>query len=288
MIRKITFARDGLTLVGDLFTPEGFEETDRYQAVIVQGSFSSVKEQMPHTYAEKFAAQGFVALAFDYAHYGESDGTPRQFESGADKLSDLEAAVTYLLDLPFVSSVGMLGICSSASNAAYLAADDPRVEAVATVAGMLPDPELFTMMLGGEEAVAARRRQAADAQAKYAATGESTLVLAYSETDPTASSYIPVDGAFDYYTNTARGNVAQYINAVDVASYDQQLDLDPIAQAPSITTPRWSSTPTRVPSPSRPQSCTRPLRARRNSCGPTGATTTTTTRPRRSTTLSRT
>jgi len=73
--RKITFDRDGLTLVGNLFTPEGFDETGRYQAVIVQGSFTSVKEQMAGTYAEKFAKQGFVTLSFDYAHYGESAGS---------------------------------------------------------------------------------------------------------------------------------------------------------------------------------------------------------------------
>ena len=69
---KITFGRDGLSLVGDLFTPDDFDENGHYDAVIVQGSFTSVKEQMSGTYAEKFAQQGFVALAFDYAHYGES------------------------------------------------------------------------------------------------------------------------------------------------------------------------------------------------------------------------
>ena len=50
--------------MGDPFTPDGFEENDSYPAVIVQGSFTSVKEQMPGTYAQKFADQGFVALAF--------------------------------------------------------------------------------------------------------------------------------------------------------------------------------------------------------------------------------
>jgi len=64
--RKIDFDRDGLTLVGNLFTPEGFDETSNYQAVIVEGSFTSVKELMAGTYARKFAEQGFVALAFGY------------------------------------------------------------------------------------------------------------------------------------------------------------------------------------------------------------------------------
>src|SRR4051794_27862636 len=89
MPRKINFMRDDLTLVGDLFTPEGFDEEGNYDAVIVEGSFTSVKEQMPATYAQRFADQGFVALAFDYSHYGESAGEPRQLESPAEKLRDL-------------------------------------------------------------------------------------------------------------------------------------------------------------------------------------------------------
>jgi hypothetical protein len=128
--RTINFDRDGVALVGDLFTPAGFDESGNYPAVIVQGSFTSVKEQMAGTYAEKFAEQGFVTLTFDYSHYGQSEGLPRQFESPAEKLADLQAAVTYLLDLPYVDAVGMVGVCTSASalsgcNSASLPVDVP-------------------------------------------------------------------------------------------------------------------------------------------------------------------
>lgn len=50
MKRKITFKRDELTLVGNLFTPENFDEKSHYKAIIVQGSATSVKEQMPELY----------------------------------------------------------------------------------------------------------------------------------------------------------------------------------------------------------------------------------------------
>src|SRR3954452_23900781 len=146
MKHKINFTRDGLSLVGNLFTPEGFDENGHYQAVIVEGSFSSVKEQMPGTYAQKFAEQGFVALAFDYGHYGESAGEPRQLESPAEKLGDIQAAVSYLSELPYVQAVGMVGVCTSASHAAYLGAADPRVKALATVAAFLPGPALYALM----------------------------------------------------------------------------------------------------------------------------------------------
>ncbi len=234
--RKIKFVRDDLTLVGDLFTPEGFDETGQYQAVIVQGSFSSVKELMPGTYAQKFADQGFVALAFDYAHYGESAGEPRQLESPAEKLKDLQAAVTYLTALPYVQAVGMVGVCTSAGNAAYLGAAEPRLKALATVAAFLPSPATFTMLYGGDEGVAARKAHAAASRGKYEQTGEVDLVPAYSETDQSAINYGPA-GSYDYYLNESRANIPAYRNETALMSLTEFLEFDPVSQAPAITAP---------------------------------------------------
>ncbi|WP_307027910.1 alpha/beta hydrolase [Arthrobacter globiformis] len=195
MKRKITFDRDGLTLAGNLFTPENFDENGCYKAVIVEGSFTSVKEQMAGTYAEKFAEQGFVALSFDYAHYGESEGTPRQLEVPAEKLSDLQAAVSYLTGLPYVETVGMVGVCTSANNATYLAGQDSRVKGLATIAGFLVNEDVFTATYG-EDGMATRREQAAAAKKKYDETGAATTNTVYSETDKDAANDIPIEGGF--------------------------------------------------------------------------------------------
>jgi uncharacterized protein len=233
--RKINFNRDGLTLVGNLFTPERFDENAHYKAVIVEGSFSSVKEQMPGTYAQKFADQGFVTLAFDYSHYGESAGEPRQLESPAEKLSDLEAAVSYLTRLPYVQAVGMVGVCTSGGNAAYLGAAEPRIKAVATVAAFLPGPALYSLMYG-EEGVAQRKEAAADARRRYEETGEVAFVPAYSEVDQSAVNYGPA-GSFHYYLNEARGNVPEYRNESALMGLEEFLEFDPVSKASAITTP---------------------------------------------------
>ncbi|WP_426975404.1 alpha/beta hydrolase [Pseudarthrobacter sp. O4] len=236
MKHTINFDRDGLTLAGDLYTPENFDENGHYQAVVVQGSFSSVKEMMAGTYAQKFAEQGFVALSFDYAHYGQSAGEPRQLESPAEKLDDLQAAVTYLTGLPYVDVVGMVGVCTSASNAVYLAAKDDRVKGLATIAGFLVNEAVFTATYG-EDGMATRREQAAAAKKKYAETGEQTLITVYSETDPEAANYLPYEGVFDYYDNTARGAVPEYTNKLDVASWENWLSFDALSEASKVTTP---------------------------------------------------
>jgi fermentation-respiration switch protein FrsA (DUF1100 family) len=235
MPRRITFDRDGLTLVGHLFTPAKFDEARQYDAVIVQGSFSSVKEQMSGTYARKFAEQGFVALAFDYAHYGESAGEPRQLESPAEKLRDLQAAISYLTALPYVKAVGMVGVCTSAGNAAYLGAAEPRLKALATVAAFLPGPALFSLMYGADT-VAQRKAAAAASRRKHETTGEMDVVPAYSEVDPSAINYGPA-GSFDYYLNASRGKVPQYRNESALMGLEQFLEFDPVSQASRITTP---------------------------------------------------
>ena len=236
MKQTVTFTRDDLTLVGTLFIPDGAQDGDHFPAIIVQGSFTSVKEQMPTTYAGKFVDQGFVVLAFDYAHYGQSSGAPRQLESTEEKLADLQAALTYLTDQPFVDAVGMVGVCTSASNGAYLAATDPRLKAFATIAGMVAKPDMYPAMMG-EDVIARRLSDAQAAREKFASTGEGTRITTYSQTDDTAANYNPTPGAYDYYTNPERGGVPEYTNEFDVSSWDSWLTLDPLSQAPSINTP---------------------------------------------------
>jgi len=147
----------------------------------------------------------------------------------------LKAAVSYLTGLPYVQAVGMVGVCTSASNAAYLAADDGRIKAMATVAAFLPDPSLFKLMFG--EAGVAERRQAGEAaRLKYEKTAEETIVPAYSEVDQSAVNFGPA-GSFDYYLNKKRGNVPEYKNESAVMFWENWLDFDPVSKASGISVP---------------------------------------------------
>jgi len=235
MKRKVSFQRDEVTLVGNLFTPDNFNEKNRYKAIIVQGSLTSVKEQMPDLYGQKFASEGFIVLAFDYSHYGESEGQPRQLENPQIKLEDLRAAVSFLIALPYVQSIGMVGVCTSGGNAAYLAADDSRIKAMATIAGYLPDPELLSSLFG-EIKVAERREAATAAKIKYTNTGEQTIVTAYSEVDKSAANF-GAPGSYDYYLNKKRGGVPQWKNELAVMSWETFQDFDPITKAFHIKIP---------------------------------------------------
>ncbi|WP_458394666.1 hypothetical protein [Rhizobium brockwellii] len=54
-----------------------------------------MKEQIGAIYAEKLAKKGFVALAFDPSHQGESGGEPRDLEDPAARIEDLRRAIDY-------------------------------------------------------------------------------------------------------------------------------------------------------------------------------------------------
>ncbi len=69
-------------------------------AVIVTGSWTTVKEQMPAKYAPLLADAGFVAMTFDFGGFGESEGGPREVESPRRKSEDIRNAVAFLRTMP--------------------------------------------------------------------------------------------------------------------------------------------------------------------------------------------
>src|SRR5215510_1472623 len=111
----LPFFRGGVRLAGRLF-----RNTDRIDvrqpAVIITGSWLTVKEQMAETYARRLAERGYTAFTFDFAGFGESGGAPRQAEIPNRKISDLIAAADFLSTLSFVEpgTLAHLAVCASA------------------------------------------------------------------------------------------------------------------------------------------------------------------------------
>jgi uncharacterized protein len=231
---KVQFKSDGLVLAGRLYKPKNFDPSKKYSAIVTGGSLTAVKEQMAGTYAGKLAEQGFIALAFDYRNYGESEGEPRQFEDPALKLKDLQSAVTYLLSLLYVEKVGALGVCTSGGNVAYLAAADKRVKAIVMAASHLANPSILPVLYGSSENVAALRKAGIQARKRYEETRENTLISAYSNVDKTASHV----GPMEYYMDKSRGGgVKEWKIEFSVMSWETWLDFDPVSKAKDTDVP---------------------------------------------------
>ena len=175
---RVTFESQGETIVGRLF-PAAFG-TGAAPAVAILGPMTFQKEQAPTQYAERLSELGYTTLVFDPRYRGESGGEPRCYESPAAKGEDLVAALRYLAGEPGVDSerLAVLGICMGASHVLPVAATDPLVKAVATVAGHYRDPAADAQWLGGSGAVAERLARGRAALAKYENTGEIEYVPA--------------------------------------------------------------------------------------------------------------
>ncbi|MFG2423955.1 alpha/beta hydrolase [Streptomyces sp. NPDC048448] len=146
----VTFRSNGLSLAGNLFLPEDHVEGDRRPAVVTSHPFGGVKEQTAGLYARKLAAEGFVALAFDTAYQGDSEGQPRGLENPFARAEDIRSAVTYLSTCEQVDPerIGALGICASGGYVPFAATTDHRIKAVATVSAA-DIGALFREGLGG-------------------------------------------------------------------------------------------------------------------------------------------
>lgn len=231
---KIYFLSDGTKLCGNLYKPQDFDESKKYNAIITQGSAFSIKEQMSGTYAQKMAENGFIGLAFDYQNYGESEGEPRQFENPETKRINLESAVTFLLSLPYVKSVSALGICASGGNVAELAATDKRLSAVAFAAGMVGGPtELAQERKTTEEEAKAMMGMIQAIKQEYESTGIAKRNTAYSSTDPNAFYF----GEVDYYENPKRGNVKEFLNEYALIGLEPLFQFDPMSKSTEIDIP---------------------------------------------------
>jgi fermentation-respiration switch protein FrsA (DUF1100 family) len=212
---------DGIRLAGHLHLPADAPAVRALPGVVLTGPFTGVKEQVVGLYAQRLAVAGIAALAFDHRGFGESEGR-RQHEDSAGKLADLRAAVGFVSSHPAVDSdrVGLLGVCLGGGYAVRAAAFDPRVRAVAGVAGAYNSPLAFMEAMGAD----AYR----SALAGFLAAGPDDRMAAVAPDGAPAA--MGGQEPWDYY-GTERSASAHWRNEVTVASLYELMSLDTLSSA---------------------------------------------------------
>lgn len=229
--QKVSFERDGNRLVGHFYT-----NGEPARAVVVTGSWTTVKEQMADHYARRLADAGFATLTFDFTNFGESEGEPRQRESPRAKIDDIVAAARWLAarDDVLGETVGGLAICASAGYMAHAITRGAPIASFATVAAWLHDAGTVGEAYGGDQGLAERKRDGEAALRAFEEHGEIRYVPAYSEDDPKAAMGEMVKA---YYGDPSRGALPEWDNRFAVLSWPEWLDFDGLRPAPAITVP---------------------------------------------------
>jgi fermentation-respiration switch protein FrsA (DUF1100 family) len=153
-IKHITFKSQGVNLAGNLFLPEGLNETKQYPSIIFSGSGLQVKEQLGTTYGEKMAEKGYLFLAYDPKGFGDSEGEPRNYENPFEKMESIRDAISYLRTLSFVDRSKLYGLGACASGGSYIslvAVTDKRLSAIATISGVMDNKANYFENLSKEQ-----------------------------------------------------------------------------------------------------------------------------------------
>ena len=93
--------------------------------------FTGTRDQLAAR-AARFAAAGFAVLTFDYRHFGDSAGEPRQIVSIDEQLNDWRAAIAFARGLDGIDPgrIALWGTSLSGGHVINLAAEDPTIAAV--------------------------------------------------------------------------------------------------------------------------------------------------------------
>jgi dienelactone hydrolase len=128
--KDISFQSGGQTCRGWLFLPDAGNA--KPPLIVLGHGLGAVKEMGLDAYAERFTARGYACLAFDYRHFGASDGEPRQLLDIDQQLQDWQSAIDYARALPEVDGkrVVLWGSSFGGGHALVAGSRDTRVAAI--------------------------------------------------------------------------------------------------------------------------------------------------------------
>jgi fermentation-respiration switch protein FrsA (DUF1100 family) len=229
----LNFRSGGLLLTGDLRIPVSPAPAAGHPAIVFTGPLSGVKEQVTGLYAMRLAARGYATLSFDHRNFGASEGEPRQHEDPPGKLTDLRDAVSVLAAHPDVDGerIAVVGICLGGGYALKYAAFDPRVRAVACVAGGYNDPRVMRDGMGND-----RYRAMLAGFAQVAAQEHATGVMEYTQavSDDETPAVMGGNEPFDYY-GTDRSASPGWVNQLTALTIRELIATDLAAGADFIS-----------------------------------------------------
>ena len=149
--KDVSFKVKGTPISAWLYLPEDLSAS--VPCIIMGHGFGGTKDMIMETYALRYQEAGFAVLAFDYRHFGESEGEPRQLMWIPYQLEDYAAAIEYARGLKEINParIALWGTSASGGYGIAIAAKDKNIACVvAQCPGLDPHAsrEMFLKRLG--------------------------------------------------------------------------------------------------------------------------------------------
>lgn len=127
--KPVQFLSANLRCSADFYRPLG---AGPFPVVVMAHGLGGTRNMRLPAFAERFAAAGYACLVFDYRHFGDSEGKPRQLININRQLEDWKSAIAYARGLGDVdpSKVILWGSSFSGGHVLSIAAEDTKVAAV--------------------------------------------------------------------------------------------------------------------------------------------------------------
>ncbi len=163
--RTVSIWSDGTRMAGHLYLPKNRKPDDKLPAVVLCAGTGGTKESTGPRFGSILAQHGYIALAFDYRGWGESDSRLMSVEpqpkaeagqeltikvkalrgqmTYAEQTEDIRAAVSYIVGEPGVDAerIGLWGTSYGGGLVVWATGNDPRVTCLAAqVPGMGAGP----------------------------------------------------------------------------------------------------------------------------------------------------
>lgn len=184
-IHPVTYKLNGIDISANIYTPAGYEPSNKYPTIVVAHPNGGVKEQVAGLYAQRLAESGYIAIAADAAYQGASGGEPRNTDRPANRIEDIRGMADYITHFAGVDAdrLGVLGVCGGGGYTLKAAQTDKRFKAVATLSmfnsGLVRrngfvDSQITTIQERLNQATEARAEEVAGGEVRYASDTKAT------------------------------------------------------------------------------------------------------------------
>ena len=207
--QDVEFLSQGTRCAAWLYLPKS---TKPAPILVMAHGLGGIRHMRLDAFAERFAQAGYAALVFDYRHFGDSDGEPRQLLDISKQHEDWAAAIAYAKQLPQVdgTQVVLWGSSFSGGHVMYMGAR----EQVAAVISQCPFTDGIASAAVTDPISSAKVTPLAIADQLLAWAGKKQPIYVHTSGHPHEAALMTAPDCMDGYLKLLPQNMTGFKNKV--------------------------------------------------------------------------